>query len=320
MKKSILLCLTTLFCANIFSQTFDSLKLNDLNIPTSPALVFTDQSPSSIEKPTTPKAFNLSLINLFQGGAVEVAPYWFWNHKALTIDALNNQKFPVIPTFALSTATTKTDTSSTLSVGFRTQIFRLLNKSQIKTIQSKIKTIEQLLSVPREELPKDTDDIKKALVQYDSLLSKPLIVLEIAGAYLGNAANNSYKDLGANKMGVWLNLSISPPNFPLDILGLARYSKVVGSISKTGSDSSFIDFGVGLSFLKKNFDLEGEYLNRKDFITKANYDRLVFVINYQITESLTAVASFGKNFGNVNNIVSLFGIKVGLSNQKIKAN
>jgi hypothetical protein len=309
MKKIIIIILTVIYCCKAFSQ-FDSLKLSDLNIPTSPALVFTDKSPSSIEKPTNAKALGLSLINLSQGGAIEFAPYWFWDHPAYTFDNYMHQNFPIQQTFALSAATIKTDTSTALSFGFRTQLIRIFNVEQMKAVKD---IIVGYLSVPRDKL--DTNAIKK---QLSLLKSKPILDIEIAGAYLGTSPGNSYTGLSANKLGSWLNISFSPPRFPLDIIGLVRYSKVFGSPSKTGSDSSFVDFGLSLSFLKANFDVAVEYINRHDFLAKADYNRFDFVANYQITDYVTLVASFGKNFGKVDDIISLFGIKVGLSKEKIK--
>lgn len=298
-----------------YAQT-NTVKLSDINVPTSPAFVFTDKAPSSIEKPTDPKAFSLNLVNLFEGGAIEFTPYWFVNHLAYTFEdyTTGKGKFPIFSTFAISAATTKNDSGSSLSAGFRTQIVRILKKHQVNSLSS---TLSDLLSVTPDKL--DTNAIKQSLAAFGVIKSNPLFKLELAGAYLGKSSNNTYKTLAANKIGAWANLSFSPLKIPLNFVALARYSKVLGSVSKTGIDSSFLDIGASVSYMIKNFDLSAEYVNRQDFITKSNYTRFDFVANYQISESLTAVASFGKNFGNLNNIISLLGIKIGVSKEKVKS-
>jgi hypothetical protein len=83
-------------------------------------------------------------------------------------------------------------------------------------------------------------------------------------------------------------------------------------------DSSFLDFGGGISKQTSNFDLQIEYVYRRDTNLDLNFDRLAFVSNYKITKDIVAVASFGKNFDKIQDIFTAFGIKVGLSKQTMK--
>ncbi len=69
----------------------NKIPITDLQTPNSPAFILLDASPTSIEHPTTAKAFGINLINNVQqaGGfprnfGVEVSPFWFFRHPNLT--------------------------------------------------------------------------------------------------------------------------------------------------------------------------------------------------------------------------------------------
>src|SRR3954464_13184446 len=97
------------------SKPVDNITLNDLYIPDVPGFVLSDKAPSSVEKPVTPRAFGISLLNLWQGGAIDVTPYWLQSKPSYTFDQWIDKKFTVVETFNVSAATFKTDTSSILS-------------------------------------------------------------------------------------------------------------------------------------------------------------------------------------------------------------
>src|SRR5215207_5684058 len=109
MKSAIAIILV--FCSfSGLSQNAEPLKvkLNDLYIPGVPGFILADKAPSSVEKPTTPRAFGLSILNLRQGGALEVTPYWLTNKPRYTFQDWVNKKNTTIETFNLSAATFKT--------------------------------------------------------------------------------------------------------------------------------------------------------------------------------------------------------------------
>ena len=77
-----------------------------MTIPSSPGFVLLDKAPSSIDKPQNPKAFGISLLNLWQGGAVDFTPYWIIpNHPKYTFEKDLNKIFPILQTFDISVAT-----------------------------------------------------------------------------------------------------------------------------------------------------------------------------------------------------------------------
>lgn len=85
---SFILCLEL----DVFCQaSTDTLSLKDLEIPNSPAFILLDQSPTTIERPSSSKAFVLNVLNSFQENngfpqnyAVDLTPFWFFKHPNMT--------------------------------------------------------------------------------------------------------------------------------------------------------------------------------------------------------------------------------------------
>lgn len=312
MKNFYTIFIAILICHSANSQT-QVPKLDELNIPSSPAFVLLDESPANIEKPTNPKAFAISLLNVGKnGGAIETTPYWLTNHANYTFTNDVENHFPVLQTFAISLASLKNSDTTTVSFGFRVQLFRkYINEDEIIKIKN---NILDLLSV--EDISKiDTVAIKKERAKLDAERGRTKYNLELAGAYASQGTN--YENLSGNKLGIWTNFKYTPmPNSFLDIVALARYSKTINGLENQSSNSSFLDFGAGLSRQGSNYDVQLEYIYRRDTTLDTNYDRLAFIVNYQIISGLVAVASFGKNFDEQNDIFTAFGIKFGISNRK----
>lgn len=318
-KKYAILVLIITSWYNTYAQN-EEIKISELSIPTSPGFVLADKAPASIEKPTSPKAFGVSLLNLREGGAVEVTPYWLINHPAYTFqDYFKKRRFPILETFNISAATFKTDTTSAVSVGFRTQIVRLYSKYAQSELEAKQKEIVGLLSVEEDGFTPDVlEAIDKAKKELADLKSKVTFNFEIAAAIIGSSKSNSFKNLQSDKSGIWANIRYRPKKCPIDFTGLARYSWTNNANPKIGSDSAFFDYGLSLSYQKPRFDLALEFVNRNDFSLKSNTNRLAFVVNYMVYDNIVIVASFGKDFDKVKNLLTVVGVKFGLSNEKAK--
>lgn len=313
MKKSIqTFALILIFGSNQFyAQTVKTVEMDELNIPSSPAFVFLDESPANIEKPTNPKALAVSLISVGQGGGtIEFSPYWLYNHPDYTIDDEIENHIPFWQTFAVSLASVKENDVSNVSAGFRVQLLRKYTNED--NILATGKLIESALSTS----PPDVASIAALKTQFYEQRRKIKWNIELAGAY--SATGIEVKNLTSNRLGAWMNIRHTPKGFPIDFVLLGRYSKTFGELNDLIEDSSFIDFGASISKQTKNFDLQLEYVYRRDTNLDLNFDRLVFVSNYKITDNIVAVASFGKNFDEVQDIFTAFGIKVGLSKQTMK--
>lgn len=311
MKKLTLLITALGITTLCFSQT--DIKLSDLYVPTSPGFVLADKAPSSVEKPSTPKAFGISLLNLYQGGAVEVTPFWLTNKPTYTYQDWIKKKNTIIETLNLSIATFKTDTTSNVSAGIRTQVLRIYSKKQLQTLTQKEDDIIGLLTTRDSSGNLDEKAIQKAADELELIQRKGLFAVEFAAALVGTSPNNSYKQLSSSKSGVWANIRWSPDKSMLDFTGVVRYS---WANQVNNSDSAFLDYGIAMSYEKKNFDISVEYVNRRDLSLKESFDRFALVGNYVINDNFTLVASLGKNFAKVDNIITVFGIKFGLGNQK----
>ena len=325
-KKIFIIISAIFFSVSLYSQQnpVDNISLNDLYIPDVPGFVLSDKAPSAVDKPVTPRAFGISLLNLWQGGAVDVTPYWLTSKPSYTFDQWIDKKFTVAETFNLSAATFKTDTSSILSAGFRTQVFRIYTNGQKNAMMQKKKEIVQLLAPEFDEqdnvLPLSDSAllaIKDKLSEMELLKTKDLFSVELAGALIGSSPNNSFKGLASSRSGVWLNLRWSPAKSMMDFTGVARYSWANNTEAKVGKDSSFLDLGVALNYQKDKFNLSLEFVSRNDYSVKKNYDRFAFVANYVLSENVIIVAAIGKNFSNVDNIVSAFGVKFGVSRSRV---
>ena len=292
-------------------------EVSELFIPSAPGFILADKGPASVEKPTTPKAFGVSLLNLWQGGAVEATPFWFTNKPLYTYEEWIKKKVTIVETFNLSAATFRLDSTSALSVGFRTQIFRIYDKPQRERILAQEQEIIDALTTRTPAGGIDVAKVQEASNKLDRLEAKGFVALEIAGAIIGSSNTNSFKGLSSNKSGVWANFRWSPSNSILDFVALARYSWANNAAPVADSDSAFFDYGVAANYESKSFNLAFEYVNRRDIAAKKNLDRLAFTATYQLNANLAFVASFGKNFAKEDNIITVFGINVGNANQKM---
>lgn len=313
MKTGILRFLIVLLLLGSRASAQSPISASDLTIPTSPGLSLADKSPSAIEKPSNPKALSLSLLDLWQGGAVEFNPYYLKPRPHYTFDDLYNDKLPVFKTIGLSAATTKTDSGTSFAAGFRTQLIRLYAKGKADAVKTNIQS--HLVSGPggTPNLSLLTNDLQ----ELRDILSKPVFDIELAGAYLGTSNNDSYKNLAAKKWGAWLNIMWNPKSFPLTFVAITRYSSLIGAVMKGKSDSAYFDYGLSASFAQKSFDIAAEFVQRNDLIYNANYHRFTFTGNIRVTSNIILVAAIGKNFDKVQNILTVFGVKFGLSKEQV---
>jgi hypothetical protein len=325
MKKTtlIVLIMTAAYHAVSQEKPFNA-PVSDLYIPDVPGFVLSDKAPTAVDKPSNPRAFGVSLLNLRNGGALDVTPFWLVNNPKYTFDKWMRNKFPLIETFNISAATFKTDSTSVLSVGFRSQLIRVYSRTTLKEIDDVKNQIVKLLT-PKFDSNDNPIDLSKAdsiaafrkLDEINELKKKGFFTVELAGAILGASGNNSFKQLSSEKSGVWANLRWSPLMVPVNITAVARYSWANNTKPKLGKDSSFLDFGMALNYEQRRLSLAAEYVSRRDISAGKNYTRFSFVGNYALTENIIIVASVGKNFSKVEDIITLVGLKLALSRSKL---
>ncbi|MEZ5045682.1 MAG: hypothetical protein R2831_01690 [Chitinophagaceae bacterium] len=287
-----------------YSQTQE---LSDLQVTNAPGLILLDETPSSIDKPIDPKTFAISLYNLTQGGSLECTPYWFFNHKDYTFKKHLENKTPILQTLNFSLShISKVSDDHALAAGIRTQLFRAYHKNNVQEIKS-------LYNEMQDELIEDNLDWEKIngiSDEMNTLKARTKWTVELAGAFAYHFLNANYQAYDFQKAGAWLNLKYTPSlKSNTDIVFLARYLYADSIVSK----SSVFDLGTAIYYNKNKFEGEVEYVFRYDFIPKKSYDRLSFMLTYKLSNKIAIVSSLGKNFNATKNIISVLGIKFGIS-------
>jgi len=144
------------FALSTFSQS-DSVSLKDLEIPDAPGFMLLDKTPTTIQTPTSSKAFVLSALNAINenGGipknyAVDLTPFWFFRHPQMTAykyagydieknrQLIFNQLQKVSVSFAYVTgydSLTVKDVSN-LAIGLRANIIHVRSQRDIADLKA----------------------------------------------------------------------------------------------------------------------------------------------------------------------------------------
>ena len=142
-----------------FAQADTKVTIDDLSAPNSPAFVLLGVAPSAVERPETPKAFALDLIDkvttangLPRNYALALAPYWLASHPNLQFGDYQNPdiKQSILQTFLISVGTaplpgakpTDEPLGTKIGVGARVAIFNGRANPRIGRMISQIETID----------------------------------------------------------------------------------------------------------------------------------------------------------------------------------
>ena len=338
--------LSMLMCT--FSSAQDSIKtqLLDLRTPPSPAFVLLGIEPTSIDKPTTPRAVAASLITTVrQGGALEVAPYWLKSHPFLTFDEYYKAGIfqSMLQTFSTSFATmprsSEGDSLGTRAgLGFRWLFAAGKPRDSLKMLRESLKkkqseildilkrqqsdTIDTKDSAEYARLQKDAQKIALAIQRENKL--RVGFRLEMATALTANFINDDLKKIAFDRWGVWLTGAYLLDKPAVDFLAVAR---VMGNQKPVGSQNVF-DFGFRLVASPGDFALSLEYIQRLEisatgetqveedatstFYQKNTY-RLAGNIEYKYNKDISAYLTFGRNYAGVNTINDPIIAQVGIN-------
>jgi hypothetical protein len=302
--------------SNLFSQnTTNDIKFENLETPSSPGFILLDNAPSSIERPTTPQGFGVSILGFFQGtgGAMEFAPFWLATHPKLTAEKMYKNKFPILYNFSISAATVKSDSSNYVAGGFRTRLFQTYGKRNIGKLDSIKSKLEDALA----EL--DLEKIKKLQTDYSNLISKPIFTIDIAAAVGAGSVTNSFGDLELNRWAAWMSFNYRPKGNDFYITALTRYINNE-KFNEYTLKADLLDIGSRVNYDINKFCVSLEYLHRLNLTGKSYSDyRIAAIGSYQISENFFITSTFGKNFTDVNNIIAMAGVNFGFSKTKVKA-
>jgi hypothetical protein len=226
------------------------LKLDDLKMPNSPAFILLDVAPTSIDRPTSTKAFATSVLNnvnqnngIPQNYAVEFTPYWFVKHPKLTAfkywgynkeedkQLVGSQAKYLSVSFATVNSSVNAVTGknyNNMSLGVRSTLLNVRkNKkgaSDIDDLKAKnLKFIQRVSQINDENIRKSPAEVAE-LVDNDATLRrlgddineilnrKPIVALDFAAASSWAFDDTNYSSGRFNRAGAWLTGSISTSN------------------------------------------------------------------------------------------------------------
>lgn len=212
----------------------DTITLKELEIPNSPAFILLDQTPSTIERPSSSKAFALSILNSFQDSngipknyAVDFTPFWFFKHPNMTslkyagynVENKKQRVFGNIERASISFAFITTNdtltqkTINNLSIGLRFNLISIRSKQDIKDI---IKANSDLIKSIRER-----DDRLNNFVDISLAATNPTLYhLKVKEFYAQDRekenSEEKLKDILARKSVFAIDGAIGYNNFYLD--------------------------------------------------------------------------------------------------------
>jgi ElaB/YqjD/DUF883 family membrane-anchored ribosome-binding protein len=143
MKKTIIyfLALTSFFCSA------QEISLDQLQVPTTPALTILDAGETNIETLTNTNAFSINNFNI-SSNAIEITPYWlkkdrilkgyeFYGLKAIENNGLKQNIFDGLKKFSVSVAFVDNDSLSNYSVGARVNLLKIRRKRSLDSVRIK---------------------------------------------------------------------------------------------------------------------------------------------------------------------------------------
>ncbi len=183
-----------------------------------------------------------------------------------------------------------------------------------------------------EEITKSKDSVLKATRKnfMDYLMIRPVFSADIAFASSTAFGNNSISNSKSYRTGGWITLAYNQPlvsakKVKENISNLIECKNYVNAfflfrILKENATNDFkiftkknmIDLGGRIEFEFDKFSFSIESIKRMDNNKKGmNTSRTVGIIQYKIWKDFFLLGTFGKDFSEINNLVTLFGFNWG---------
>jgi hypothetical protein len=155
----------------------DSIALDDLRTPASPAFVLLGDAPSAVERPSTPRALAAAFFSRGKDGdlvpdnlAVEFCPYWMVGHPTMTFDGFYKANFGtrILRNLSLSVATEREElegaaTNSNVAFGFRTLLWEGKPSDALTDLESELRTELGKMQVRQLNLDDEMEQIEERL-------------------------------------------------------------------------------------------------------------------------------------------------------------
>lgn len=180
-------------------------------------------------------------------------------------------------------------------------------------------SIQKLQALIASEILKENNTLKEVLAR------KPLFSLD--GALAGNTSysNTTYSNGRFSRYGGWLTADLSMPldekgpvkNY-VNLLAILRYISKNDSLTLDNNylQENLVDYGGRFELELGKLSVSYELLIRKNTIG-GDTQRAAGLIQYKLGNGIYLSGTIGRNFGNTNNLIALFGINWGLGNEKI---
>lgn len=273
-----------------------------------------------------------------QGGGVKQLPFGGIKFSSISASFISKDLIPD----AFSTQ------QKVFAAGIRSNIIRVYQKKHIDRLNQKINSWATYKSQANEDaqvhcalLPEDDSEAEsQCILDYlktakdpigdeviELVAEKPIFSFDLASAYAVYGIGDSIWETG--RAGVWATLaSYVPLNYSpdkastsyLDLLVNGRYLYDGYAKANDGKliKSSLYDIGgkIGFEFNDVSFACEMMYR----YYAQEGIDRqtrTVGILSYKIKEGLYVNGAFGKNFGDSQNLVTLFGINWGIGKERV---
>ena len=320
------------------AQEPPEIKLEDLRVPASPAFVLMGIEPRTVERPRTPRAFGLSVVQatnelsgLPKNYAMEFAPFWLVPHPNLEFrpDLRQGIGATIIQTLSLSLATATDSTAGRTSVGlgFRALLARGSTPDSVRILIDSIGKIQTAI------LETDDEAEVKRLPGLISPLAKQVqrtlyttgFRLEVAGAAMGSFDGGRFGSGRLSRLGFWITPSYQLARPRLDVSAVFR--AIFNRGDRSGAN---LDYGGRLSYDLAPLTISYELVGRASIdatvtttdpngqptgtFTLDNTYRSAGSVEYKLGPGSSVLLSFGRNFteGNARNLIASVTLNLGL--------
>ncbi|HEX6369139.1 MAG TPA: hypothetical protein VF006_09405 [Longimicrobium sp.] len=311
----------------------DPLKLENLKTPTSPAFVILGVEPTSVERPTTPRAFALSLYSASQTSsgvipenyAAEFAPFWMRRQPQVTWESYFEDPTPgLAQTFSVSLATKSlvagADSSTGVGIGIRAtpvvghasaradSLAHLLDDLQDTRLDllDSLRTARIANNTVRMEfwqghLHKNATDAQSVAEKLQANDERVGLRLELAGALAGQYPGNDFQAGKIGSAGAWGTVAYRLENPSMDLLMVGRYLR-----NKGDAEQNVWDVGGRAVLLYERFSGSVEWVARSASDPEGpgpggqpaleSGNRVVGLLEYRATDDLYVSFSFGQDY------------------------
>jgi hypothetical protein len=185
---------------------------------------------------------------------------------------------------------------------------------------------EKLNDFIRENKDKYKDYKDNNVDYYRNIMeAPPLLALDVAGGYSTFFSDNTFSNNNFGKLGFWMTLNTGfdftteeNPDVEkkLNFYAIARYMEDGTTLDENQQFTRTRNFDVGgkAEFIYNRFSISGEWIYRNN--TTENTFRASGLLAYKVSDKVYVNASFGKNYGDKDNLITFLGLNWGLDSKR----